>query len=69
MALVKGQEHDGIKILATARVIEAAGSACDQVQRASAASKIAAAGGKTVVVAYRPHAVSGRPQSAAPATA
>ena len=34
---------------------------------ASAASKIAAAGGKTVVVPYRPHAVSGRPEKTAPA--
>ena len=30
---------------------------------------IAAAGGKTVVVPYRPHAVSGRPESSAPSSA
>jgi large subunit ribosomal protein L15 len=66
--LVKGQEHDGIKILATGALSKPLEVHATKFS-ASAASKIAAAGGKTVVVAYRPHAVSGRPQSAAPATA
>jgi large subunit ribosomal protein L15 len=66
--LVKGQEHDGIKILATGALSKPLEVHATKFS-ASAASKIAAAGGKTVVVPYRPHAVPGRPQSAAPATA
>ena len=64
--LVKGQEHDGIKILATgvlSKPLEVHATKFSE----SAASKIAAAGGKTVVVPYRPHAVTGRAGDAAPA--
>ena len=59
--LVKGQEHDGIKILATGTLSKPLEVHATKFS-ASAATKIAAAGGKTVVVPYRPHAVPGRPE-------
>ena len=59
--LVKGHEFDGIKILANGALTKSL-----QVQATkfsgSAATKIAAAGGKTVVVPYKPHAVRARPK-------
>ena len=58
--LVKGQEFDGIKILATGALSKPLEVHATKFS-GSAATKIAAAGGKTVVVPYRPHAVSGRP--------
>jgi large subunit ribosomal protein L15 len=57
--LVKGQELDGIKILGTgalSKVLEVHATKFSS----SAAAKIAAAGGKTVAVPYRPHAVRAR---------
>jgi len=66
--LVKGQEFDGIKILATGAVSKPLEVHATKFS-ASAVTKIAAAGGKTVVVAYRPHAVSGRAEKNEPATA
>jgi large subunit ribosomal protein L15 len=62
--LVKGQEHDGIKILATGALSKPLEVHATKFS-ASAASKIAAAGGKTVIVPYRPHAFSGRSENAA----
>ena len=57
--LVKGQEHDGIKILATGVLSKRLEVHATKFSE-SAASKIAAAGGKVVVVPYRPHEFSGR---------
>ncbi len=57
--LVKGQEFDGIKILgdgAISKPLEVHATKFSE----SAAQKIAAAGGKTVTVAYEPHAVRRR---------
>jgi large subunit ribosomal protein L15 len=56
--LVKGHEFDGIKILGDG-VLSKKFEVHATKFSGSAASKIAAAGGKTVVVAYRPHAVRG----------
>jgi large subunit ribosomal protein L15 len=61
--LVKGQEFDGIKVLGDGtptKVLEVHATKFS----ASAAEKLAKAGGKAVVVPYKPHAV----RSAAPAT-
>jgi large subunit ribosomal protein L15 len=58
--LVNGQEHDGIKILATGVLSKSLEVHATKFSE-SAASKIAAAGGKAVVVPYRPHEFSGRP--------
>jgi large subunit ribosomal protein L15 len=66
MGLVKGQEFDGIKILATGALSKPLEVHATKFS-ASAASKISAAGGKAVVVPYRPHAVSGRPEKTATA--
>jgi large subunit ribosomal protein L15 len=63
--LVKGQEFDGIKILATGALSKPLEVHATKFSGA-AASKIAAAGGKTLVVPYRPHAVSGRPEKTVP---
>jgi large subunit ribosomal protein L15 len=65
--LVKGQEFDGIKILGNGALTKALEVHATKFS-GSAASKIAAAGGKTIVVAYKPHAVSGRarPKTASP---
>ena len=65
LGLVKGQEFDGIKILATGALSKPLEVHATKFS-ASAAAKIAAAGGKSVVVPYRPHAVSGRPEKTAP---
>lgn len=57
--LVKGQEFDGIKILgdgAFSKPLEVHATKFSE----SAAQKIIAAGGKTVTVAYKPHAVRAR---------
>ncbi len=57
--MVKGHAFDGIKILgdgALSKNLEIHATKFSE----SATSKIAAAGGKTVVVAYRPHAVHAR---------
>jgi large subunit ribosomal protein L15 len=59
--LVKGHAFDGIKILgngALSKKLEVHASKFSE----SAATKIAASGGKTVVVPYRPHAVHARSQ-------
>jgi large subunit ribosomal protein L15 len=66
LGLVKGQEHDGIKILGTGAVTKPLEVHATKFS-ASAAAKIASAGGKAVVVPYRPHAVSGRSEEAKPA--
>jgi large subunit ribosomal protein L15 len=61
IGLVKGQEFDGIKILGNGAVTKRLEVHATKFS-GSAASKIAAAGGKTVVVPYKPHAVPGRPK-------
>ena len=66
LGLVKGQEHDGIKILGTGAITKPLEVHATKFS-ASAAAKIASAGGKTVIVPYRPHAVSGRPEEASAA--
>jgi large subunit ribosomal protein L15 len=65
LGLVKGQEHDGIKILGTGTISKPLEVHATKFS-ASAEAKIRSAGGKVVVVPYRPHAVSGRPAEAAP---
>ncbi len=57
--LVKGQAFDGIKILGDGEVSKKFEIHATKFSE-SAAAKIAAVGGKTVVVAYRPHAVHAR---------
>jgi len=64
--LVKGQEFDGIKILATGALSKPLEVRATRFSE-SAVAKIAAAGGKTVVVPYKPHAVSARPKDQPPA--
>jgi len=59
--LVKGHEFDGIKILGNGALTKRLEVHATKFSR-SAASKIAGAGGKTVVVPYKPHAVHSRPQ-------
>jgi large subunit ribosomal protein L15 len=59
--LVKGQEFDGIKILATGALSKPLEVHATKFSEAAVA-KITAAGGKTLVVPYKPHAVSGRPK-------
>jgi large subunit ribosomal protein L15 len=54
--LVKGHDFDGIKILGDGKLSKPLEVRATKFS-ASAASKVAAAGGKTVVVPYRPHAV------------
>jgi large subunit ribosomal protein L15 len=58
--LVKGQEFDGIKILGDGTLSKALEVRATKFSE-SAAKKIAAAGGKTVVTPYKPHAVHARP--------
>jgi large subunit ribosomal protein L15 len=60
--LVKGHEFDGIKILGNGGIAKRLEVHATKFS-ASAAQKIAAAGGKTVVVAYKPHAIHARPKS------
>jgi large subunit ribosomal protein L15 len=57
--LVKGQEFDGIKILANGALTKALEVHATKFS-GSAATKITGAGGKTVIVPYRPHAVRSR---------
>ena len=58
--LVKGQEFDGIKILGDGTPTKALEVHATKFS-ASAAEKIAKAGGKAVVVLYKPHAVRTSP--------
>ena len=66
--LVKGQEFDGIKILGDGTPTKALEVHATKFS-ASAAEKLAKAGGKAVVVPYKPHAVrtapAGEPAGAA----
>jgi large subunit ribosomal protein L15 len=55
MGLVKGQEFDGIKILGNGSLSKRLEVHATKFS-GSASQKIAAAGGKVVVVAYKPHA-------------
>jgi len=59
--LVKGHEFDGIKILGNGAVTKPFEVHATKFS-GSAAAKIAAAGGKTVVVPYKPHAIRLRPK-------
>jgi large subunit ribosomal protein L15 len=59
--LVKGHAFDGIKILGDGTVSKKLDVHATKFS-GSAASKIAAAGGKTVVVPYKPHAIHARPK-------
>jgi large subunit ribosomal protein L15 len=59
--LVKGHEFDGIKVLANGALTKSLQIHATKFS-GPAAAKIAAAGGKTVVVPYKPHAVRARPQ-------
>ena len=64
--LVKGQEFDGIKILAAGALSKPLEVHATKFSE-SAVAKITAAGGKTLIVPYKPHAVSGRPKDPSPA--
>jgi large subunit ribosomal protein L15 len=57
--LVKGHDFDGIKILATGELTRALEIHATKFSE-SASAKIAAAGGKTVVVPYKAHAIHAR---------
>jgi large subunit ribosomal protein L15 len=57
--LVKGHDFDGIKILGDGQLTKPLEVHATKFS-ASAAAKIASAGGKTVTVPYRPHAVHAR---------
>ena len=59
--LVKGQEFDGIKILANGALTKPLEVHATKFS-GSAATKITGAGGKTVVVSYKPHAIRARPK-------
>jgi large subunit ribosomal protein L15 len=59
--LVKGHEFDGIKILGDGKLTKPLQVHATKFS-GSATEKIAAAGGKTVVVPYKPHAVHARPK-------
>jgi len=61
MGLVKGHDFDGIKILGDGALSKALAVHATKFS-GSAATKIAAAGGKTVVVPYKPHAIHARPK-------
>jgi large subunit ribosomal protein L15 len=60
--LVKGHEFDGIKVLGDGILTKPLDVHATKFS-GSAAAKIAAAGGKTVVVSYKPHSVRARPQA------
>lgn len=60
--LVKGHEFDGIKILGDGAISKALEVHATKFS-ASAAQKIAAAGGKTVAVPYKPHAIHARSEA------
>ena len=62
--LVKGQEFDGIKILGDGTPTKALEVHATKFS-ASAAEKLAKAGGKAVVVPYKPHAVRTAPAETA----
>jgi large subunit ribosomal protein L15 len=57
--LVKGHEFDGIKILGDGSISKALEVHATKFS-ASATQKIAAAGGKTILVPYKPHAIHAR---------
>jgi large subunit ribosomal protein L15 len=59
--LVKGHEFDGIKILGDGSISKRLEVHATKFST-SAAQKIAAAGGKTVIVPYTPHAIHARPK-------
>jgi large subunit ribosomal protein L15 len=59
--LVKGQDFEGIKILGNGTLTKHLEVHATKFS-GSAAAKIAAAGGKTLVVPYCPHAVHSRPK-------
>lgn len=65
--IVKGQEFDGIKVLGDGTPTKALEVHATRFS-ASAAEKLAKAGGKAVVVPYRPHAVRRAAQAGAEAT-
>jgi large subunit ribosomal protein L15 len=62
--LVKGQEFDGIKVLGDGTPTKALEVHATKFS-ASAAEKLAKAGGKAVVVPYKPHAVRTAPAGSA----
>ncbi len=66
--LVKGQEYDGIKILGDGTPTKALEVHATKFS-ASAAEKLAKAGGKAVVVPYKPHAVRTAPAGEQPSAA
>jgi large subunit ribosomal protein L15 len=66
--LVKGHAFDGIKILGDGALSKKFEVHATKFS-GSAASKIAAAGGTTLVVPYKPHAIHARTQEQAAATA
>jgi large subunit ribosomal protein L15 len=57
--LVKGHDFDGIKVLGDGALTKPLEVHATKFST-TAAAKIAAAGGKTIAVAYRPHAIHGR---------
>jgi len=59
--LVKGHEFDGIKILANGALTKPLEVHATKFS-GSAATKISGAGGKMVVVPYKPHAIRARPK-------
>jgi large subunit ribosomal protein L15 len=63
--LVKGHDFDGIKVLGNGTLTKPLEVRASKFS-GSAADKIAAAGGKTVVVAYKPHALHARPKKEPP---
>jgi large subunit ribosomal protein L15 len=65
--LVKGQDFDGIKILGDGKISKPLQVHATKFS-AQAAAKVAAAGGKTVAVPYRPHAVHARDHDATPSS-
>jgi large subunit ribosomal protein L15 len=60
--LLKGHEFDGIKILANGAISKPLNVHATKFSGA-ATEKIAASGGKTVIVPYKPHAVRPSPKS------
>jgi large subunit ribosomal protein L15 len=62
--LLKGHEFDGIKILANGTLTKPLYVHATKFS-GSAAAKIAASGGQTVIVPYKPHAVRAHPKTEA----
>jgi large subunit ribosomal protein L15 len=60
--LVKGHEFDGIKILGDGAISKPLEIHATKFS-AAAAQKIAAAGGKSVIAAYKPHAIHARSEA------